>query len=89
MTMTNVSLDRIKTIRRPYSFREVVNQFGGAARLARVLGISDITVRSWKFRDRIPNDYWPEIARAARRQGIPGMTVERLAQLGERWAGTR
>ena len=84
MTMINVSIDRIKTVRRPYSFKEVVHQFGGAARLARVLGISNITVRSWAFRDSIPRDYWPEIARAARHQGIPGMTVERLAQLGAR-----
>jgi len=49
--------------------------------LAEDLGVKEASVRKWKDRDSIPAEYWLPLVAAAERRGIPGVTLELLAQI--------
>jgi hypothetical protein len=38
----------------------------------------DATVRAWRSRDRIPPEHWDGIIAAARKRGIPGVSIDSL-----------
>ena len=53
-----------------------IDDKGGSAELARVIGCDPAAVRMWKHRERIPRDAWPELI-----QLVPGVTLETLLDL--------
>lgn len=62
-------------------FRALIKQLGGAGPVARAAGKESGTGRQWKLRGYIPVDYWPALVDLAARQGIPGVTLDKLASL--------
>lgn len=69
--------------------KTIVKTMGGAATLARKLGMPDgdvgaKAVRAWVNRDSIPAVWFTAIASAARSEGHGEITVETLAGLAER-----
>ena len=50
--------------------------------LARALGENIATVRSWYIRDRVPPEYWEDIAAFAQAHGIVTVTFEALRAAG-------
>ena len=65
-------------------FSQVFSRFGGAARLAREIGIESCHARTMRARGSIPPAYWTRIVAAAARLRIDGITFERLAALAAR-----
>jgi hypothetical protein len=64
----------------------VINSLGGAAELARKLGmpgggVGATAVRAWNLRQSIPAAWFNKIADVARREGVAAITVESLADL--------
>ncbi len=61
------------------SFAEIIAEWGKPAAFARALGHTDggNLVRKWRRRDSIPQEWWPEIIDAARRDKKP-VDAERL-----------
>ena len=49
----------------------VIDVLGGTAEVARITGKEAPTVSNWRFRKRIPVDYWPKIVEAAFNRGLP------------------
>lgn len=60
---------------------DIFDAFGGATRLAEAIGISPIHAQTMKTRRSIPSGYWLAIVKAAERQKIRGVTLEKLAHL--------
>jgi len=62
----------------------LIEEFGGPTKFGQACGISENPApRATDFRRRnsIPNGYWSALVQHAREQGIPGVTLERLATL--------
>ena len=62
---------------------EIIKQLGGAAALARKLGlppngVGALRVRAWGYRNSIPAEHWSSIAALARAEDL-AVTLELLA----------
>ena len=66
------------------SFHDVIQAFGGGAKLASDIGINPITVRQWGNRGSIPSKYWPAIVEAAKAKRLRGVNYKTLASLIEK-----
>lgn len=55
---------------------DLITSKGGAAKVAREIGISAGAVRQWKFKGRIPRTAWPELTRV-----FPDVTTDRLLEI--------
>ena len=72
------------------SFSDLIDKLGGYLKLSEVLGLPRGTVSAMKTRNSIPPEHWPVIAREAERLGLPGVTLDSLAELrGPRQKRTR
>jgi hypothetical protein len=67
-----------------YSFTDLLRRFPSLTGLSRELGLSYNTVQAWTRRDTVPGHYWADIATAALKLGVAGVTVTALgAAAGE------
>jgi hypothetical protein len=63
----------------------IISNLGGAALVARELGVSDYTtVASWQRRRSIPVRHWPGILALAERKGVTLSTDDLLAAHAEK-----
>lgn len=60
--------------------RTIISFWPDTDALASDLRLSENTVIGWRFRNRIPPQYWTEVVLSARRRGIVGVTFETLAK---------
>lgn len=65
--------------------RHLIDAMGGPARVAAELGCSAPLVRMWVVRGSIPDGWWIDIVALAARLGLPGLSLEILAE----WAMDR
>jgi hypothetical protein len=63
------------------TFAELIERFGGAARMAPEIGVSANVIRQWSSRGSIPGRYWLTIIDAAKRLGIEGVDAAALASI--------
>lgn len=63
------------------TFDEIFTAFGGAAALARAIGIEPVHAQTMKARRSIPAPYWSQIVTAAQERGIETVTLEALAEM--------
>lgn len=63
------------------NFADLIERFGGAARMALEIGVSANTIRQWACRNSIPGRYWQKIIDTAKRLGIRGINAAKLAEL--------
>ena len=63
------------------TFQTLIDQWPTLADFARDVRAPYERARKWRERNSIPSKYWPDIVRAARRQGVPGATIESLAMM--------
>lgn len=66
------------------TFADVIDRFGGAARMAGEIHEEANTIRQWASRDSIDARYWKKIIAAARRLGIRGINSNVLTELASR-----
>ena len=69
-----------------HTIGELIERFGGAAKMAPEIGQSAATIRQWAARESIPGRYWQEIVDAARQRNVRGVTFAALAELAKRKA---
>ena len=62
-----------------HTFAELIEKFGGAAKLAGEIGEQANAIRQWSARNSIPARHWHSIVEAAARLQVPGVTFEALA----------
>lgn len=62
------------------TFADLIEAFGGAAKMAPEINQPSNTIRQWSARGSIPARCWHEIIEAARRLGIKGVTAAALAE---------
>jgi Bacteriophage CI repressor helix-turn-helix domain len=62
------------------SFADAIDRFPRRATLARAIGISGSTIRSWHRRDSIPPEWFAAIGEAAQRLGV-ALTERQLRSL--------
>ncbi len=58
-----------------------LDELGGTAAVAALLGAPLSTVSTWRGRGFFPARRWPEIVRLAREKGVTHITFEALASL--------
>lgn len=63
------------------SFQEIIDAWPSVAALAQDLETSDSHVRTMRTRNSIAARFWTRLDAAARKRGIAGVTLERLAEL--------
>jgi len=63
---------------------QLIERFGGAAKMAPQIDVPANTIRQWAARDSIPARYWHAIIEGAKKQNIRGVTAETLANLARR-----
>jgi len=51
--------------------REIIDRLGGAASVARALGVGVSTVSEWKRSGSVPVRYWPGLIRYSGAAGVP------------------
>lgn len=61
------------------SFSAVIEAFDG--HFAEAIGVEESHARTMKARDSIPSTRWMATVDAARRLGVPGVTLDLLARL--------
>lgn len=66
------------------TFSDLVERFGGAAKMAPEIGELPNTIRQWVARGSIPARYWQKIIEAARRLNVRGVTYADLAEISTR-----
>ena len=66
------------------TFRDIIDQWGTQASLARRFDIAPGTVAQWYRRDRIPAHWWHRVAFAAKEASIDGVTLELMALIEDR-----
>jgi hypothetical protein len=66
------------------TFSELIERFGGAAKMSAEIGEPANTIRQWSARGSIPARHWHTIVDAARRLYIAGVSFEVLATLAAR-----
>lgn len=60
----------------------VMERWDSPTDLANDIGMSPITVRSWKYRNKIPVEHWPAIVEAAKKRGFV-VTADELAGISK------
>lgn len=60
---------------------ELVDRFGGAAKMAPAINQTPEKIRQWSARNSVPGRYWLVIIEAARQLGIRGINAGALAEL--------
>lgn len=63
------------------TFGDLIDRFGGAAKMAPLIGVAPNRVRQWSCRNSIPGRFWRKIIDAAKEQGIRGVNAAKLAEL--------
>jgi hypothetical protein len=63
-------------------FTDIISQWPSVGDLASDIGVRPALVSLWKYRDRIPGEYWAGVVAAATRRGIDGVTHETLCRIG-------
>lgn len=66
------------------TFADLIERFGGAAKMAPEIREPANTIRQWSSRGSIPARYWHSIIEAARRLNIRGVNASTLAELANR-----
>ena len=66
------------------SVSDLINRFGGAAKMAPEIDTDANTIRQWAARGSIPGRHWSVIVTAATRLEIDNVTLELLAGLAEK-----
>jgi hypothetical protein len=79
--ITRALLARLPSADGVGSIQELIALWPGRIHIARDLGISDSTVRSWAKRNRVPIEYWPDLIASARHHGIQHLTNSRLQNI--------
>lgn len=70
------------TMKSPSTFSDVINLWPSRTALAGDIGLEDANlVRSWRSRDRIPDEYWAAIVKAAGERGFSKVTPHLLTAL--------
>ena len=57
---------------------QLIKSLGGDANVADHVGCKPATIRSWKHRDSIPPAVFPYLVTLARKERLPGVTLESL-----------
>jgi hypothetical protein len=57
---------------------EMITLLGGDAIVSSHVGCSPITIRSWRHRDSIPPEVFPQIVALAKKRRVPGVTFDSL-----------
>lgn len=66
----------------PATFSDVINLWPSRTALADDIGLEDANlVRSWRSRDRIPDEYWEAVIAAADQRGFAKVTADLLTAL--------
>lgn len=71
------------------TFAEIIDRLGGYAVVAAEMKIRPTTVQSWRTRRSIPPADWLAVVELAERKGVPGVTLDRLAELAKLAADQR
>lgn len=64
-----------------HSFADLIDSFGGAAKMAPEINQVPNTIRQWSARGSIPARYWRAIIEAAERLDIKNVNAGTLAEL--------
>lgn len=62
---------------------DIIERFGGAAKMAPLIGTPANTIRQWSVRGSIPGRCWQAIVTAAECVGVGDVTFEVLAQIAK------
>lgn len=54
----------------PDTFTQLIEDLGGAQKLARLIEVTDLHARAMKQRASIEPEYWPALVKGAARKGI-------------------
>jgi hypothetical protein len=65
----------------PRSIPELIDKLGGPSEFARIIQKTPSAASEMKRTRSIRVSYWPQIIAAAKREGIPGVTLESLARM--------
>jgi hypothetical protein len=68
-------------MKKPRTIPELITAFGGPTDFADVIGKNPSTASEMKRSESVRVSYWPRIVEAAQERGIPGVTLETLAQM--------
>lgn len=68
-------------VRPPSSIAELISRLGEPKDLAEETGRPAGTIASWKHRNMLPIDAWPEFIALSTRKGVPGVSAELLLEL--------
>lgn len=71
------------------NLNDVIDAFGGYAKLAEAIGCPAGTASAWKTRGSIPVRYWSQIVARAAALGIEGVSFEALAKIASQSASAR
>lgn len=63
---------------------ELIERFGGAAKMSPEIDVPANTIRQWAARESIPSWSWASIVEAGRKLSIEGVTLEALAEMAAR-----
>ncbi|MGV6875892.1 carph-isopro domain-containing protein [Pseudochelatococcus sp. B33] len=61
------------------TFADIIDLFGGPARIARAIGVTTEHASIMKRRGSIPATYWQRVVSAAEQEGVNGITLDVLA----------
>lgn len=64
-----------------HTFADLIERFGGAAKMAPEINELPNTIRQWSARGSIPARYWHKIIEAAKRLNVRGVNAATLATL--------
>lgn len=71
---------RLSAMNEFQTFADVIAAWPDDAKLAEDVGVSLGLVRVWKIRG-IPGKHWPDLAKAAKRRRIDGVTIGALGEI--------
>lgn len=72
----------------PRTIPELIDAFGGPTGFAKVIDKNPSTASEMKRSRSVRVSYWPRIVDAAQEEGIPGVTLETIAQMHIEHAST-
>lgn len=65
----------------PRTIAELIDAFGGPSEFAKVIEKNPSTASEMKRTGAVRVNYWPLIVAAAAERGLPGVTLESIAQM--------